>query len=321
MTGPHARRDDAAGAAAAALSVRRILPGEEAVWFAVRPSRRSPPPAFTAEPGFRSEAHLVAVRDGAPVGRMESILEEPHEVTLVHPIATDGASPDEFAQVVDALVAEGVSVAAALGTARTQLLLMDSMSRLDELMERTARWGFTLEQRKAFYSVDAASVRWDLASPPSGLSFRSARDADDPELVTTLARVLDGSYESDQDAAADVALYVALCRRNDCLHPEDWEFATLDDGRVVGVVLPAFADAGHAAGTNLHVGLVPEARGRGLGLALHARGLATMRRRGATRFISSCDVRNVPMQRVFERLGYTRRSAQFVYTLRGAPTP
>ena len=295
----------------APLHVRSLRPGEDAAWFAVRVPRNGVVTAFTSAPGFRSDAHLLAERDGAPVGRMESLLLEPHEATLVHPLVADSA---DFEVVTDALVKEGLRVAAALDVAEIELLIMESMPRSDELRARAAGWGFVPHQSKAFYRAPVADVRWELAALPSGLAFRSATSEDDPRLVAALGRVLRGSWEDDRDPAAHLKSYVTRCRADGCLHVDDWE--TLEDpSGPLGVVIPALADASHEVGTNFYVGLVPEARGRGLGAAIHLRGLATLRDRGAKRFIGSTDLRNTPMRRVFENVGYAQGTQQHILRL------
>ena len=293
------------------VRVRTVRPGEEALWYAVRPPRSGAGEAFTTASGYRPESRLVAERDGAAVGRMDLILVEPHEVVLFHPEAVTGA---DLAEVAGTLVAEGVRVAASLGTSTTTLLLMTSMPRMDDLIPLAGEWGFVPQKVKRFYRAPADAIRWDLGVVPAGCAFRAAAAPDDPLLVTTYARVLADSYESGDAAASDLALYAERCRRDGCFHVGDWEVLVVDDAPA-GIVVPAFADCDLDTGTNLHVGLVPEARGRGLGAMLHLRGLAATRRRGAVRFIGSTDVRNVPMQHVFERVGYVCSATQHEFVL------
>lgn len=289
-----------------AIRVRALVHGEEALWFAVRPPRSGVIPRFADDPGFRPGSRLLAERDDVPAGRMELILEPPHEVLLVDPVVADG---EGLAEVAGALVAAGFETGRTLGVRATQLLLNDRAPRSAELLVLAPSWGLVPAKTKTFHRATAETVRWDAAPLPDGHSFRPAAGPDDPHLVATLARVLEGSYEDDEDAASIVASCADRCRQDRCLHPEDWQVLECD-GRALGVVIPAFADASHEVATNLWMGLVPEARGRGLGAPLQLHGLATLRRRGATRFISSCDVRNAAMQRVFERLGYERGPTQ-----------
>lgn len=291
-----------------AVRVRPLRPGEEAAWYAVRPPRDGIGSAFTGQPGFRPEAHLLAERDGVPVGRMESILVEPEEAALVHPVAREGAAFDD---VTDALVTEGLRVARSLAVRSVELLVLHSMPRPYDVLARAPSWGFAWHQSKGFFRVRAESVRWDLGALPAGLAFRPAAAADDPHLVRTLGRVFERSFEAAEDPAVFLASCTSRVRADGCLHPEDWQ--TLESpGGPLGVVVPAFADASHEAATNLHVGLVPEARGRGLGTAVHLHGLETLRRRGATRFIGSTDLRNTAMQRVFVRAGYAQTDVHHV---------
>jgi RimJ/RimL family protein N-acetyltransferase len=91
-----------------------------------------------------------------------------------------------------------------------------------------------------------------------------------------------------------------------------WELGVLD-GRVVGFVLPGYADPECTMGTNLFIGIVPEARGHGYGTELHLRGMLSCQRAGAKSVLGSCDSGNEPMVRIFTRLGYllTKHQHQF----------
>lgn len=295
------------------LVVTPLLRGEERRWFAVVPAKSDPPPRITEEATFQPGSRLVAESGGVPVGRITSILVEGHEAIVLHPVVATGA---DLGDVGAALVDAAIAHARSLRIAHVEMLFRESIPRRDEILALAPRWGFELKRTKELFFAKAESVRWDVARADRRLTFRAADGPADPALVATYARVLEGSWESDLDAARELGSFVVRCGADGCLHPEDWEIALLD-GRPAGVVIPAFCDGTRREGTNLHVGLVPEARGRGWGATLHLRGLATIRRRGAEVFYGSCDTRNAAMRRVFERVGYARETTQYLLALRG----
>jgi ribosomal protein S18 acetylase RimI-like enzyme len=84
----------------------------------------------------------------------------------------------------------------------------------------------------------------------------------------------------------------------------------------VGIVMPALTELVTRRGTILFVGVIPEARGRGLGLALTLKGLQTIASRTPTALIDSTDVQNTPMRKILERLGYSLTAIQHYFEWR-----
>jgi ribosomal protein S18 acetylase RimI-like enzyme len=84
--------------------------------------------------------------------------------------------------------------------------------------------------------------------------------------------------------------------------PCSW-YVVLEKSSPVGILLPQrFPDSTHD-GTLMCVGLLPFARGRGYGKILHAKGMEILASQGATDYIGSTDVQNLPMKKVFEKNG------------------
>ncbi len=94
--------------------------------------------------------------------------------------------------------------------------------------------------------------------------------------------------------------------------PEAWKLALLD-GHVAGMVLPQLYFDAPEQGSIFNIGLVPEYRGRGLGRLLHARGLHDLKHLGATRYVGSTDILNVPMRRIFAANGCTEKGVRRIY--------
>jgi len=255
-----------------------------------------------------SRLHLD--ENGASVGRMEILDNAPHEIVLVHPRVEAGRDP---CAVAAALVAEGVRRADAAGVRHVEMYFDDRAPHAAEFVAAAPSWGFDLDAERHLVRAPRESLRLDaVPPPPTGAAFVSH----DPELADVLGRILETSATASDrgaDPRAMIAGFVDRCRRDDCLHPEDWVVLRIE-GRAVGAVFPAFVDATHQAGTNFHVGVVPEARGRGHGAQLLVRGVETMLARGATRYVGTCDVGNAPMRRAFERIGCARIATRHVFT-------
>jgi len=262
-----------------------------------------------------SRLHLE--EDGVSVGRMEILDNAPHEVVLVHPRVEPGV---DVVAVAATLVAQGVRRAQAAGVRHVEMYFDDRAPHVEAFVAAAPSWGFALDAEKVLVRAMRDELRF-YAVPP--IPARAEFVPNDPQLSDVLRRVLVTS-STPSDRAADPFLMIAgfrdRCRKDDCLHPEDWVVLRVD-GRAVGVVFPAFVDAKHQAATNFHLGVVPEARRRGFGLQLLRRGVETMLRRGATRYIGSTDVANVPMRRAFERIGCARIATRHVFTLSTAAFP
>jgi ribosomal protein S18 acetylase RimI-like enzyme len=78
-------------------------------------------------------------------------------------------------------------------------------------------------------------------------------------------------------------------------------------------VMPALTELVTKRGTILFVGVIPEARGRGLGLALTLKGLQTIASRTPTALLDSADVQNRPMRKILEKLGYRLTAIQHYF--------
>ena len=254
-------------------------------------------------------SRLVLDAGGVRAGRMEVIANAPHEVVLVHPRVEPGQDP---LVVAAALAAAGIRHAQELGVALVHLLLDDRNPHMDAFVAAAPAWGFAPDVVKALFVAPVDSLRLDaVRDPPPDAEFVP----DDPETVEVFGRVLVSSI-TPSDRAADprarLALYVDYARAQGGHHPEDWVVLRCG-GRAAGIVFPGFAEFESLTATNLHVGVVPEFRGRGLGGVLLRRGIETMLRRGATRYAGSCDVANVPMVRLFERIACPRIAVRHMF--------
>jgi ribosomal protein S18 acetylase RimI-like enzyme len=150
------------------------------------------------------------------------------------------------------------------------------------------------------------------SSPPPGeprLRFASIGDVGREQFAATMSRCTDGTLDR-QDR-----YYAALTGRDGWgremlgfLTDEDaptWLLAFDDDDAIAGyVALGTFDEIGR--GTIMHIGVVPERRGRGYVNDLLAACNDAALRRGFDRVLSDVDVLNGPMQVALERAGHHR---------------
>jgi RimJ/RimL family protein N-acetyltransferase len=100
---------------------------------------------------------------------------------------------------------------------------------------------------------------------------------------------------------------------------QDWSgwFVGFEGDRPVGLVFASVEAAPHGVPTNgwiVEIGVVPEARGRGLSKGLLAHGLASLAQRGVTRVFARIDVHNTPSVRLHEAAGFARQpGASWMY--------
>jgi ribosomal protein S18 acetylase RimI-like enzyme len=150
----------------------------------------------------------------------------------------------------------------------------------------------------------------DSSPEPDGdprLMFRTITDAGSDLYASTMSRCTERTLDR-QDR-----YYAGLVGRDGWgpemlafLTDEDaatWLLAYDDGGEVVGyVALGAFDEPGR--GTIMHIGVVPEHRGRGYVGELLRECNAAALRRGFDRLLSDVDVENAPMQAAMERAGH-----------------
>jgi RimJ/RimL family protein N-acetyltransferase len=250
-------------------------------------------------------SRLCLERGGVASARMEILVTPPSDYVFFHPRVDGAVDPVAAAEV---LVRDGLRRA---GGARVRLILEERFPYAAAYVAGAPTWGFALDAQKVLYRAPKDALKLDGIESPPGAKFV----ASDPETADVLGRTLARS-PTESDRAADPRRFLAElefhARTHGEFHPEDWVVLRLG-GRAAGLVLPAFADPSRGPATNLWVGVVPEFAGRGLGAVLVRRGIETMLARGATRYIGSCDVRNAPMVRVFERIGCSRVTSQHVF--------
>ncbi|GAB7036415.1 MULTISPECIES: GNAT family N-acetyltransferase [Catenuloplanes] len=158
--------------------------------------------------------------------------------------------------------------------------------------------------------VERLRLHWPATAPlpPSRgrLTFREPHGAD--ELIDLMTRVMTGTLDAHgrdeltrrpAGEAARAQYHEELLR-----YPsprEWWRVGELPDGTPAGFVLPAH-NGYHPV--IAYIGVVPEARGRGLVDDLLAAGTRLLAEQGVPHVRAATDVGNTPMAAAFDRAGY-----------------
>ena len=165
----------------------------------------------------------------------------------------------------------------------------------------------------------------DAPGEPIALPAEAATETftDTPEARAELSALLDATYEDTLDCPGLSGLrtpedILEGHRRGGRFDPSLWTILRLD-GRAAGAVL--LNPSPNLAGSELvYLGLVPSARGRGLGRSLLECALEIAARRGDRAIMLAVDEENAPAQRLYRASGFRRtaRRVAFVAPISGA---
>jgi GNAT superfamily N-acetyltransferase len=163
--------------------------------------------------------------------------------------------------------------------------------------------GFTLEATDTTSAVDPRAVG-DPPAPGAGLAIAPmAHFAEDPTSIFEADRIsaLDEPGASDYSGMTYPDWRRLIWDMPDCDH--DVSVVVLADGVVVGASF-LYTDYVTGRARNAGTGVVPDFRGRGLGLLMKRHALALAAARGITRVITQNDDTNAPMLAINAKLGY-----------------
>ena len=162
---------------------------------------------------------------------------------------------------------------------------------------------FTLEATDTASAVDPRAVG-DPPAPGPGLAIAPmAGFAEDPTSIFEADRIsaLDEPGASDYSGMTYPDWRRLIWDMPDCDH--DVSVVVLADGVVVGTSF-LYTDYVTGRARNAGTGVVPDFRGRGLGLLMKRHALALAAARGITRVITQNDDTNAPMLAINAKLGY-----------------
>jgi RimJ/RimL family protein N-acetyltransferase len=163
-----------------------------------------------------------------------------------------------------------------------------------------------LFQEKEGFLWQAGEPERPLERAPR-LQFRSAEVLGGEPFARVMARAVVGTLDRQDRYYRELVGPDAWGREMLGYLSDDassWLLALESDGTEVGYVLiGSFDEPGRA--TIVHIGVVPEARGRGYVDELLQAGNEAARRRGFDRILSDVDVENPPMLAAMERSGHS----------------
>jgi ribosomal protein S18 acetylase RimI-like enzyme len=160
------------------------------------------------------------------------------------------------------------------------------------------------------------SLRHDLYEVPGppGLALRYEpwSEASRSLFEQTLLRTYEGTLDCPElNGVRTVAEILAGHRAAGKDRPDLWWLA-FQAGRPVGVLL--LTELPHGLDWELsYVGVIPEARGKGLGHVLTQRALEVARREGALHLLLAVDGRNEPARSLYRRNGFAEVERRVVY--------
>jgi GNAT superfamily N-acetyltransferase len=296
------------------LEVRELREGEEPLWFELEEwpaeqngAREERLAEFRTTFADRSagdpRTYLIATERSRPVGRLAGVFLD-RETYLVADIrCADGCAVSRvegalLGYLAPSFARDGISV------------FTSDRPKNAELVGALKRAGFTIDRKKALVS---RRLDDDLPEPGVAFAFRSLFDVGRDAYVSMMTEAAKGDpFENmeERDPEADFQELVEMAGEK--FDPASW-FAAIVEGETVGVVLPQVLPDDETEGTLFYVAVFPRFRGRGLGRALHAAGLAMLRERGVSEYFGSTDTRNEPMLRIFAANGCERAATQLFF--------
>lgn len=160
---------------------------------------------------------------------------------------------------------------------------------------------------------------WEEPAPlitvPDRLFFRAYNETDQLALATLMGQVMSRSLDrSDQkdtlegDLTQTALAFINEADRDFEYQPEWWQLAFDTTDKLIGFVQPVIfrgCNKGNLEeGTIYHIGVSPEARGRGYVCDLLRKGTLVLQEVGVWRIYCDTDVLNTPMIAAFKNVGY-----------------
>jgi ribosomal protein S18 acetylase RimI-like enzyme len=157
----------------------------------------------------------------------------------------------------------------------------------------------------------------DLPAPPATAArFEEFSPANEAAFRDALAQSYDGTFDCPElNGVRTVDEILAGYRAGGIFRPELWWLVRTDSGPA-GVVIITEVPEGPAWDLS-YVGIVPEARRRGLARAATSCALHAARAAGATELVLAVDVRNAPARALYQSLGFVESEVRDVYLYLG----
>ncbi|TPW75741.1 GNAT family N-acetyltransferase [Schumannella soli] len=286
--------------------------------------------------GLRLDSIWIAELGGSIVGRALwwGPPGEPHPVALDEIWVAPDAGLDAE-QVGIALLEAGHAALRAVGVERMPGFDIEAPADWREHADLAAAVGWrerVAERAGLGQRLERVKLLWQQGAPVPPASARvEFRAASDEDVIGVLTRVARGSLDAtthreiaavgaEQHARDEFDFYAGLPGRRD-----DWRLAfdraagaggsvdeDADAGSVedaIGVIIPS--RSAYSASVS-YLGVVPEARGRGIGLDLLDEITRVHAAAGEPEITALTDADNVPMRRTFARGGYRETGVRIV---------
>ncbi len=232
--------------------------------------------------------------DGTFLGKYDVPVERAGRWQLWAPSARSGPGA---ADVLGALSRHVVAEATRRGIERADLVLEGSHRHHDLVRSCLVDAGFDLAEQKFVFTRDLTALDSDRPAPDGLTTFRAATLAEGSDLLAAALHA-EGEREGLEEWSAQVP----------CEFPG---VVAVQDGALVGVALRSVRP-GKRLLTLQHFGLVPGARGSGLGTGFLDETLHRAADAGFATYLGSTTTDNTAMQRVFERVGCERVGTRLI---------
>jgi ribosomal protein S18 acetylase RimI-like enzyme len=224
---------------------------------------------------------------------------------LVWPPQTPERAPDSI-ELEDLLVATGLRWLRSRGAKLVQSLLAEQESNLAEPLLRN---GFA-------HVTSLWYMRHPLRGPDlsvrNNLTLQKLADADPVLVRQTLLRSYEQSLDCPEVNGVRSIDEIIEGHRSQGVHdPGRWWLAT-DRGQALGVLLLASVPESSSMDLS-YLGIVPDARRRGIGRSLTCKAIQEARAAGAVQLTLAVDVRNQPAWQLYRSLGFEPFERREVY--------
>lgn len=242
---------------------------------------------LSSNPTLPPEHYLLACQGEKLVGKMSGILESTGYIATSLHVADESAQ----SEIADALFAhvKGFGCLKALSWAR------EDNSKWRKLLTES---GFMEKEDRAYYRRKVSAFKSNHDNPFQLISLNDLGESSFLEIYRET--YLGNSNRNFNNESPETDFRSHIESAGVLFDPNRW-YVAMKENCPLGIVLPQrFPDSPHE-GTLMSLGLLPKARGKGYGKVLHAIGLEILANQGATDYIGSTDVQNIPMIKVFEK--------------------
>lgn len=260
------------------------------------------------QPGCDPERHcFIAELGGAMAGYALVAYERP----IARAVALGGALPNMRGKGVGrALVRQAVEHSAALGV---DALHVEAGERNDALQRLLASEGFEIV--KQYWQMRWQGDSAPTVRLPSGFAVRSLLQGEDEAALTFLQNT---AFGENWGFSPNTVEQISARVEQNIGGPESILFIT-DEGKPAAYNWTMFsADGANPSGVISMTGVHPNYRGRGLGRAVVAAGIAYLVDRGAAHVDLEVDSDNTPARELYLKLGFRRVSKTIWYEKRFA---